>query len=61
MNQFNVGVQVGQNADGQFSCQHVMATKGSQCVTEAVLCDEGADIDDMLCRENAERTAEATV
>ena len=58
LNQLYVRVQVGQDANGQHSGQGVVATQGSQSVTQAILCDEGADVDDMLCRESTEETSD---
>ena len=51
-------VHVGQDANGQHSGQGVVATQGSQSVTQAILCDEGADVDDMLCRESTEEASD---
>ena len=58
LNQLYVRVQVGQDANGQHSGQGVVATQGSQSVTQAILCDEGADVDDVLCRESTEETSD---
>lgn len=50
VDQLHVRVQVGQDTHGQFPGQHVMAAQGRQSVTHAVLCDEGADVNDVLWR-----------